>query len=95
MAVKRTRYTIKGNFRINDKDLKGVVVVDLGPCTGSGRVASDGTKILKCELTHRKFRFEDLKVATDLGLSKELATFTLEEKYIGVFLTKQKKETSE
>ena len=84
----RARYKIKNNFQINDVDLKGVIVVDLGPCAFGGRTATKGKKLLKGDSTHRKFKFEDAKVAKKLGISKSLATFAIVNEHIGTALEK-------
>ena len=88
MSEKRTRYTINGNFKINDKDLKGQIVVDMGPCTFSGKTPTKSRPILAGDLTSRKFKFLDPKVAIELGSPKNFATFTLSENHIATFLTK-------
>ena len=73
MAKKRDRYTVTGNMAVNGQSLKGVVLVDSGPCGFGGHTtAKDGSKLLKKDLSFRKFKFEDPKVAKQLGLPKTL-----------------------
>lgn len=79
---------INGNFKINDKDLKGQIVVDMGPCTFSGKTPTKSRPIQKSDLTERKFKFLDTKVAIELGSAKNFATFTLSEKHVNMFLSK-------
>jgi len=90
MANKRDRYVISGRMSANGKDLRGIVVVDLGPCGASGGTTNrDGKKLLKRDLTHKKFKFEDPKSGRELGLPKDLCEFYLRPEHVSVFLTKQ------
>ena len=77
----------------NGKSLKDITVVDMGLCAYSGITKNkDGKKLGKSDLTHRKFKFENLKLGKELGLSKSLMEFTLIPEHITIFLTKQIKE---
>lgn len=77
MARARPRYTIIGNWKFNDFDLKGQVVVDLGPCSSGGKTKTDsGKAFLKRELTHHLLRFEDKKWLKSTSIPT--ATLTVE-----------------
>jgi hypothetical protein len=90
MAKRRERYVVTGNLSANGKSLKGVVMVDLGICGASGLTTTrDGKKLLKGDLTHRKFKIADPKVGRDLGLPKSLWEYTFLPAHVSIFLTKQ------
>lgn len=77
----------------NGVSLKGVILIDLGPCGYSGTTKTkDGKKLPKSDLVFRKFRMEDPKVFKDLGLPKTLSEFTFCKQSIKTFLTIQDEE---
>lgn len=95
MAKPRDRYIISGNMSTNGKSLKDITVVDMGLCSSSGTTKTkDGKKLSKNDLTHRKFKFENLKLGKELGLSKSLMEFTLSPEHMAVFLTKQTEDNT-
>lgn len=90
MAKKRDRYEITGNMSANGQSLKGIVVVDHGPCGYAGcTTAKDGSKLSKKDMYLQKFKFEDPKAGKALGLPKDLMEFHFNKKDISVFLTKK------
>ena len=77
----------------NGKSLKGIILVDMGPCGHNGKTTTDaGKKLLKSDLKYRKFKFENPKQGKELGLPKTLTEYVFLPKHIPVFLTKQKEE---
>ena len=89
MAKRRDRYVISGNMSANGKDLKGIILVDLGLCGFSGATTTKGgKKLLKSDMVYRKFKFEDPKKGKELGLPKTLTEFTFSPNSIPMFLTK-------
>lgn len=75
---------VTGRFAVNGIDLKGQVLMDMGPCTMSGTKAR-----LKSDQTHRKFKFENLKEARSIGVPKHFYELTIAENHVSLFLTKQ------
>lgn len=94
MAKRRDRYEITGNMSANGKDLKGVILVDLGVCGYKGNTTVNGKKLPKGDLRYRKFKFEDPKVGRALGLPKELMEYIMLPEHVSVFLTKQSEENT-
>lgn len=85
MARARPRYVIIGNWKFNDFDLNGQVVVDLGECNGNGMTkTSAGKPLLKRERTHHLIRFEDKKWLK--GTSIPTATLTVAKDRMGKVL---------
>jgi len=89
MARKRTQYKITGKFTINDKDVNGLIVIDLGPCFQSGELPTKTRKLLANAPKLHKFKFAEWRALKALGLSKTMLEFTMLEDHMGMFLTKQ------
>lgn len=95
MGKRRDRYTITGDLLVNGKSLAGMVLVDLGPCGFAGKTVSKaGEKLLKSDLTYRKFKIEDAKAARSLGLPKTLWEFSFSPQSVAVFLTKHEESNT-
>ncbi len=98
MGKKLTRYVVTGNVTANSVSLKGVVVMALGPCTWDGRTPRGGknpVKIPSTQLTHLKFKFEDMKQAKSMGIPPDLAFLCFKKDLVGKFLTKKTKESEQ
>lgn len=95
MAKKRDRYLVTGNIRLNDVDIRGVILVYIGPCGYAGVTKQkDGSKLLKNDLKYSKFKFEDPKVVKDLGLSRSFNEFSFTENEVSTFLTLQNEDNT-
>jgi len=75
---------VTGNYRVNGIDLTGLILMDMGPCTGNGAKAT-----LPNDKTHRKFKFEQVKAARAIGVPKHFYELTIADNHISLFLTKQ------
>jgi hypothetical protein len=82
-------------MRANDVSLKGAVVMDMGECTWDRRQSRGGKNPVTIEpsqLTHRLFKFLDMKEAKRLGIPQDLASFAVNKEYVGKFLEKRDKD---
>lgn len=96
MGVRYPRYIVTGAMSINDVDLRGVVLMQLGECTWDGSKRSKGSKMAKAQFDHYLYKFEDMKEAKRLGISNSLAScITVKKDRRSSFLTPKTEDKSQ